>query len=69
MCSRSGLRSEIPFELVDTHVNDPAFADLVAERYLALVSASVGFLTAMPADIRRAQDPRENPARRRRLDR
>jgi uncharacterized protein (UPF0261 family) len=37
----SGLRAEIPFELVDTHVNDPAFADLVAERYLTLVSASV----------------------------
>ena len=33
------LRPEIPLELVDTHVNDPAFADLVAERYLALVSA------------------------------
>ena len=27
-----------PLELVDTHVNDPSFADLVAERYLALVS-------------------------------
>jgi uncharacterized protein (UPF0261 family) len=37
----SGLRAETPFELVDTHVNDPAFADLVAERYLALVSASL----------------------------
>jgi uncharacterized protein (UPF0261 family) len=37
----SGLRAEIPFELLDTHVNDPAFADLVAERYLTLVSASV----------------------------
>jgi hypothetical protein len=24
---------------VDTHVNDPAFADLVAERYLTLVTA------------------------------
>jgi uncharacterized protein (UPF0261 family) len=35
----SGLRAEIPFELVDTHVNDPAFADLVAERYLTLVTA------------------------------
>ena len=35
----SRLRPEIPLELVDTHVNDPAFADLVAERYLALVSA------------------------------
>jgi uncharacterized protein (UPF0261 family) len=37
----SGLRAEIPCELVDTHVNDPAFADLVAERYLTLVSASL----------------------------
>jgi uncharacterized protein (UPF0261 family) len=37
----SGLRAEIPFELVDTHVNDPAFADLVAERYLTLVTLSV----------------------------
>lgn len=37
----SGLRAEVPFELVDTHVNDPAFADLVAERYLTLVSASL----------------------------
>jgi uncharacterized protein (UPF0261 family) len=37
----SGLRAETAFELVDTHVNDPAFADLVAERYLTLVSASV----------------------------
>ena len=37
----SGLRAEIPFELVDTHVNDAAFADLVAERYLTLVSASL----------------------------
>ena len=33
------LRPEIPLELVDTTVNDPAFADLVAERYLALVAA------------------------------
>jgi uncharacterized protein (UPF0261 family) len=32
------LRRDIRVELVDTHVNDPAFADLVAERYLALVS-------------------------------
>jgi uncharacterized protein (UPF0261 family) len=37
----SGLRAEAAFELVDTHVNDPAFADLVAERYLTLVSASL----------------------------
>jgi uncharacterized protein (UPF0261 family) len=35
----AGLRSDIPLELVDTHVNDPAFADLVAERYLTIVSA------------------------------
>jgi uncharacterized protein (UPF0261 family) len=33
------LRPEIELELVETHVNDPAFADLVAERYLATVSA------------------------------
>ena len=32
----SALRPDIPLELVDTHVNDPGFADLVAERYLAL---------------------------------
>jgi uncharacterized protein (UPF0261 family) len=37
----SGLRAETALELVDTHVNDPAFADLVAERYLTLVSASL----------------------------
>jgi uncharacterized protein (UPF0261 family) len=37
----SGLRAETAFELVDTHVNDPVFADLVAERYLTLVSASL----------------------------
>jgi uncharacterized protein (UPF0261 family) len=37
----SGLRAEMAFELVDTHINDPAFADLVAERYLTLVSASL----------------------------
>ena len=35
-----GLRDDIPFELVDTHVNDPAFADLVADRYLAVVSSA-----------------------------
>ena len=33
------LRSNIPLEPVDTHVNDPSFAARVAERYLALVSA------------------------------
>jgi uncharacterized protein (UPF0261 family) len=37
----SALRPEIPFELVETHVNDPAFADLVAERYLAVAPVSV----------------------------
>ncbi len=31
------LRPDIAFEKVDTHVNDPALADLVAERFLALV--------------------------------
>ena len=35
----AALRPEIPLETVDTHVNDSAFADLVAERYLALVGA------------------------------
>jgi uncharacterized protein (UPF0261 family) len=32
------LAPEIAFETVETHVNDPAFADLVAERYLALAA-------------------------------
>jgi uncharacterized protein (UPF0261 family) len=32
----AALRPEIPLELVETHVNDPAFADLVGERYLSL---------------------------------
>jgi uncharacterized protein (UPF0261 family) len=31
------LRADIPFEAVDLHVDDAAFADLVAARYLALV--------------------------------
>ena len=35
---RAALRPEIQLELVDTHVNDPEFADLVAERYLVLAS-------------------------------
>ena len=34
---RAALRPDIPFEAVDAHVDDPAFADLVAERYLSLV--------------------------------
>jgi uncharacterized protein (UPF0261 family) len=35
----AALRPEIPLELFETHVNDPAFADIVADRYLATVSA------------------------------
>ena len=34
------LRPAVAFEPVDTHVNDPALADLVAERYLSLVEES-----------------------------
>jgi uncharacterized protein (UPF0261 family) len=33
----AALRPGIPFEEVDAHVDDPAFADLVAERYLSLI--------------------------------
>jgi uncharacterized protein (UPF0261 family) len=33
---RDALRPDIPFEAVDAHVDDPAFADLVADRYLSL---------------------------------
>ena len=36
----SALRPGIPFEPVDTHVNDPVLADLVSERYLSLVEES-----------------------------
>jgi uncharacterized protein (UPF0261 family) len=32
------LRADIPFEVVDAHVDDVSFADIVAERYLSLVS-------------------------------
>jgi uncharacterized protein (UPF0261 family) len=32
------LRADIPFEAVDAHVDDHQFADIVAERYLSLVS-------------------------------
>jgi len=35
----AALGDEIAFERIDTHVNDPAFADLVAARYLALISS------------------------------
>jgi uncharacterized protein (UPF0261 family) len=34
---REALPSHIAYEAVDLHVDDPAFADLVAERYLSLV--------------------------------
>ena len=37
----AALRSDIPLELAETHVNDPAFADRVAERYLSLASAPI----------------------------
>jgi uncharacterized protein (UPF0261 family) len=41
---REALPSEIPFEEVDAHVDDPGFADLVADRYLTLAkeTADVG---------------------------
>jgi uncharacterized protein (UPF0261 family) len=34
---RTALPESVPFETVDAHVDDPDFADLVADRYLALV--------------------------------
>jgi uncharacterized protein (UPF0261 family) len=34
---RDALRPDIPFEEVDAHVDDPDFADLVADRYLTLL--------------------------------
>ena len=34
-CARP-LRPDIPYETVDAHVDDPTFADVVAERYLTL---------------------------------
>jgi uncharacterized protein (UPF0261 family) len=37
----SSLRPDLPFERVDAHVDDPELADVVAERYLALVGVSV----------------------------
>ena len=33
---REALRPDIPYETVDAHVDDAAFADIVAERYLAM---------------------------------
>ena len=35
------LRPDIPFEAIDAHVDDDAFADVVAERYLSLVTETV----------------------------
>jgi len=32
----TALRADIPYERVDTHINDPELADLVAERFLAM---------------------------------
>src|ERR1700754_20393 len=37
----ASLRPGIPFERVDAHVDDPELADVVAERYLALVGVGV----------------------------
>jgi uncharacterized protein (UPF0261 family) len=37
----STLRTDIPYEAVDAHVDDHDFADVVATRYLALVGAPV----------------------------
>jgi uncharacterized protein (UPF0261 family) len=34
---RAELRPDIPLEVVDAHVDDPDFADLVADRYLTLL--------------------------------
>ena len=34
---RAALRPDFAYEEVDFHVDDPAFADLVADRYLTLV--------------------------------
>ena len=34
---RTALRPDIPFEAVDAHVDDPDFAELVADRYLTLL--------------------------------
>ncbi len=36
------LRPDIPLERVETHVNDPGLADLVAERFLALAPVPAG---------------------------
>jgi uncharacterized protein (UPF0261 family) len=38
---QAALREDIPFETVDAHVDDPEFADLVADRYLTTVEETV----------------------------
>jgi uncharacterized protein (UPF0261 family) len=38
---RDALRPDIPFEEVDAHVDDPDFAELVADRYLTLLEEPV----------------------------
>ena len=38
----AALRIGIPIELVDTHINDPAFGELVATRYLSMISGEAG---------------------------
>jgi uncharacterized protein (UPF0261 family) len=43
------LRPDIPFERVETHINDPELADLVAERYLALAGRPAGRAAAEEA--------------------
>ena len=38
---RDALREDFAYEEADAHVDDPAFAELVAERYLSLVREPV----------------------------
>jgi uncharacterized protein (UPF0261 family) len=38
---REALRFGIPYESVDLHVDDDAFADIVAERYLTMTQETV----------------------------
>jgi uncharacterized protein (UPF0261 family) len=38
---REALRADIPYESVDAHVDDDAFADVVAERYLTMTQETV----------------------------
>jgi uncharacterized protein (UPF0261 family) len=38
---REALRPDIPYESVDAHVDDDAFADVVAERYLTMTKETV----------------------------